>query len=94
LTFLIIHVLIFNYNNSSFGKKIRDAETEWVNLIVVIGGKEKKSGKLAVRFRESGRVKDMKTKEIADLIGKETKGYPYKPLPLPRMVSKRVIFFG
>ena len=78
----------------SIGKKIRDAETEWTNLIVVVGEKEQKSGKLAVRFRETGKVKEMKASEIMRLIKKETAGFPFRPLPLPRLLSKRVVFFG
>lgn len=76
----------------SVGKKIRDAEVEWVPLIVVVGEKEKASGKLAVRFRSSGEVKPMKTEEITGHIRKETEGFPYRPLPLPRMLSKRAVF--
>lgn len=78
----------------SVGKKIRDAETEWINLIIVVGEKEKKSGKLAVRFRETGKVKELSTKALVDAISEETKGFPYKPLPIPRLYSKRVVFFG
>lgn len=78
----------------SIGKKIRDAETEWVNLIVVMGEKEKKSGKLAVRFRETGKVKPMKSEEIMYLVKKGIKGFPSRPLPLPKLLSKRVVFFG
>lgn len=78
----------------SIGKKIRDAETEWVNLIVVMGEKEKKSGKLAVRFRETGKVNQMKSEEIIDLIKKGIKGFPSRPLPLPKLLTKRVVFFG
>jgi threonyl-tRNA synthetase len=78
----------------SVGKKIRDAETEWTNLIVVIGEKEQKSRKLAVRFRETGKVKHMGTSEVIKLIKEETKGFPFRPLPLPRLLTKRVVFFG
>ncbi len=78
----------------SVGKKIRDAETEWVNLIAVIGDKELKSKKLAVRFRETGKVRDMTTKQVVDLISKETKGFPHRPLPLPKLLTRRPVFYG
>jgi len=78
----------------SVGKKIRDAETDWTNMIVVIGEKEKKSGKLAVRFRETGKVSEMKPEEIVKLVKEETGGFPYRPLPVPRNVSERAVFFG
>ncbi len=78
----------------SVQKKVRDAEVEWIPLIVVVGEKEKKSGKLAVRFRETGKVKQTSASEVIKLIKKETKDYPFRPLPLPRLLSKRPIFVG
>ncbi len=78
----------------SVGKKIRDAEMEWVNLIAVLGDKELKSRKLAVRFRETSKVRDMTTKQIVDLVQKETRGFPYRPLPLPMLLTKRPVFYG
>lgn len=78
----------------SVQKKIRDGEVEWVPFIVVIGEKEKKSGNLAVRFRETGKVKEMETKKLAEKIKKETKGMPFKPLSLPRKLTRRPTFIG
>ncbi|UCG95499.1 MAG: threonine--tRNA ligase [archaeon] len=78
----------------SVQKKIRDSEMEWVPMAIVIGEKEKKSGKLAVRFRETGKVEDMKPEELVKKIRKETKKYPFAPLPLPRLLSKRPKFVG
>jgi threonyl-tRNA synthetase len=78
----------------SVNKKIRDAETDWVPIIVVIGEKEKKTGKLAVRMRETGKVENMSIEEIIKIIKKETEGKPFRPLPLPRLLSKRPVFIG
>lgn len=78
----------------SVQKKIRDAEMEWIQHIVVIGEKEKKSGKLAVRFRETGKVKNMKEDELIKLIRKEIKDKPYRPLPLPKLLTRRPVFRG
>ncbi|MBN1896639.1 MAG: threonine--tRNA ligase [Candidatus Aenigmarchaeota archaeon] len=78
----------------SVGKKIRDAESEWVNMIAVLGDKELKSRKLAVRFRETSKVKDMTNKQVVDLVHKETSGYPNRPLPLPKLLTKRPVFYG
>ncbi len=78
----------------SIGRKIRDAEREWTPLIVVAGEKEKRSGKLAVRFRETGKVKEMKLEERADYIMKRVKGFPFQTLPLPRELSRRPTFVG
>ena len=78
----------------SVGKKIRDAESEWIPYIIVIGDKEKKSGKLAVRERKTGKVKNVKASSIIKDVKKKTDGFPYRPLPLPMLVSKRPIFYG
>jgi len=74
------------------GKKIRDAETEWIPFIVVVGEKEKASGKLAVRFRRTGEVRAMAPEELAKLVGKETEGMPWRPLPVSRMLTERAVF--
>src|SRR3989338_3450483 len=63
----------------SIGKKIRDAEMEWVPVIVVLGEKEQKSGKLAVRFRETGKVSELPAAEVKAHVQEKSKGYPYRP---------------
>lgn len=73
-------------------KKIRDAETEWINYIIVVGQKEIDSGKLAVRDREAGKIREMKLSELAEEILAKTKGKPYRPLPLPKHLSQRPQF--
>ena len=78
----------------SINKKIRDAETEWVPLIVVLGEKEKKTKKYATRFRESGKVDNLELKKLIKTIKDKTDSYPYKPLSLPRLLTKRPIFVG
>ncbi|MCK4613711.1 MAG: threonine--tRNA ligase [Thermoplasmata archaeon] len=79
--------------DGKIGKKIRDAEREWVNLIVVYGEKEAKSGKLPVRFR-TGEIKEMTLEEVEELVKKEIEGFPYLGLPLNVLLSKRVKFRG
>lgn len=78
----------------SVQRKIRDAEVEWVPFIVVVGEKEKNEGTLAVRFRKTGEVKIMKLEELVAMIKDKTKEYPFKPLPLPKLLSKRPKFVG
>jgi threonyl-tRNA synthetase len=75
------------------GKKIREAEREWINLIVVYGEKEQSSGKMPVRLR-SGEIKELGLKDLKYEIDAGIKGYPYEDLPVPVRLSKRVIFKG
>ncbi|NPA75565.1 MAG: threonine--tRNA ligase [Euryarchaeota archaeon] len=77
----------------SVSRKIRDAEKEWIPYIVVMGEKEKKSGRLTVRIRGDG-VKVMSREELIARLNEETAGYPRRPLPLPPMVSQRPKFRG
>jgi len=76
------------------GKKIREAELEWCSTVVVIGDKEKKSGKLPVRIRGKKDLKEMKTNDLIEFIHKEVKEMPFKPLSLDKRLSKRPIFVG
>jgi threonyl-tRNA synthetase len=73
-------------------KKVRDAEMEWIPFIVVIGKKEKESGKLAVRIRETGKIENITLEELEERIKRQTSGYPFKPLSLPRLLTKRPKF--
>lgn len=75
------------------GKKIRNAEQEWIPYILVIGQNEIDSKELTVRIREEDRKeKKMKVKSLISRIKKETKNRPYVPLTLPRLLSNRAIF--
>lgn len=75
-------------------KKIREAETEWVNYIIVVGQKEIDSGLLPVRARELGKIKPMKLEDLVAEIKRETEGKPFKPLSLPKLLSDRPQFYG
>lgn len=75
-------------------KRIREAEMEWVPYIIVVGQKELESDTLPVRERRSGKIRKMKLKELIDEIGKIVEGKPFKPLPIPKHLSKRPQFYG
>ncbi len=76
------------------GKKIREAEVEWVPLIVVVGEKEKKSSKFNIRIRGKKDLVVMSLKQLTDYLKKETEDMPFRPLSLPKELSKRPIFVG
>lgn len=73
------------------GKKIRDAQKEWVPFIAVIGDKEVQSGKLTVTMRQTGEQKEMSVDELAATVEKENSGKPFEKLSLPAELSKRPV---
>jgi len=75
-------------------KKVREAETEWVNHVLVIGQKEIESGTLPVRDREAGEIRNIRLQEFIGEVKKKTESMPFKPLTLPRSLSERPRFFG
>ena len=78
--------------DESVERKIRDAETEWVPYIVVFGDREKKSGVLSVRVRGVEEIKRMKPEQLVEEVKSKTAGRPFKPLPVPKLLSKRPVF--
>ena len=75
-------------------KKIREAEMEWVPYIVVIGQKELESGVLPVRDRSTGSMRKLEVSGLLKTVEEATSGKPFKPLPLPKYLSKRPQFHG
>jgi len=75
------------------GKKIRNAEMDWINMIIVVGQKERTSGQYPVRLR-SGEQKVMSLDQIKAEVERLSKNYPKARLPLPRYLSKRPTFRG
>lgn len=73
----------------SVEKRVRQAETEWINYIVVFGQRESDTGVLAVRDRARDKIRQMKAQELIDEIRAETKGMPFARNPLPKLLSER-----
>jgi len=80
--------------DDTVSKKIRNGEKEWIPYLLVVGEKEKSSGRLNVRSREDRSQKEMAVDDFIELVCKKTKGMPFRLLPLPRLVSKRPLFYG
>jgi threonyl-tRNA synthetase len=78
------------------GRKVAEAEKEWVPLLVVVGEKEKTSGHYTPRVRKAewGEEKPMTLEQLISLCGKNTGSEPRAPLPLPVLLSQRPIFRG
>ena len=79
----------------SVSRKIRDAEKEWIPIIVVVGDKESKTKKFIPRFRDktiSDENREYSLDELYDLISKSTANYPQHRIPLSVYLSKRPKF--
>jgi len=80
--------------SETVSKKVRDAEREWIPVVIVIGDKEVKSKKLAARIRGTKKLTLFTVKELATEITKEIDGMPFRSLALPKLLSMRPIFVG
>jgi len=75
--------------NESIGKRIREAEKEWIRYILVIGEREANSQNLSIRDRETGDVRELSFDDFVSEINDLTKGKPFTGLNLPKHLSKR-----
>ncbi|HDD71588.1 MAG TPA: threonine--tRNA ligase, partial [Candidatus Aenigmarchaeota archaeon] len=77
--------------------KVFEAKTKWVPYIVVVGDKELKGNKIPVVIREKSTKErevreEMTLKELIKEIKSKCKGMPFRPLYIPKEMSKRVTF--
>ena len=75
--------------NESIGKRIREAEKEWIRYILVIGEKEANSQNLSIRDRQTGDVRELSFNDFVNEIKEQTKEKPFTDLNLPKYLSKR-----
>ena len=75
--------------NESIGKRIREAEKEWIRYILVIGEKEANSQNLSIRDRVTGDVRELSFDVFIKEINDQTSGKPFTGLNLPKHLSKR-----
>ena len=73
----------------SVAKKIREAESEWIHFIIVIGDKEVDGKELVVRERVAKSQYNTSLVNLMEKIKLEISDKPYLPLNLPSYLSKR-----
>jgi len=73
----------------SVAKKIREAESEWIHFIIVIGDKEVDGKELVVRERLAKSQYNTSLVNLMEKIKLEISDKPYLPLNLPSYLSKR-----
>ena len=79
--------------DEKLGRKIRDAEREWVPLIGVLGRRELEQGVVSLRSR-SGEQVTVSVDELAGRVGALQGTMPESDLNQPRRLSERPIFVG
>lgn len=80
--------------DETVGKKIREAEKEWVPYIIVVGEKEVDVEKYNVRVRGKKKPVEYSICELEDAIHNITAGKPYRPVPVPIYLEDRPKFVG
>ena len=75
--------------NDTIGKRIRDAEKEWISYVLVIGEKEVDTHSLSVRDRTTGDVRQLSTEDFVKEIKDVTSGKPVSKLNSAVLLSQR-----
>jgi len=75
--------------NDTISKRIRDAEKEWINYVLVIGEKEVNSPSLSVRDRTTGNVRELSDEDLVKEINDATNGKPFSKLNSTVLLSQR-----
>lgn len=70
--------------DQTLSSKVREAETEWIPFVVVIGERESKGGFVSVRIRSEGSQRAMKTDELIKLVDAEIGDKPRLPINYPK----------
>ncbi len=75
--------------NESIGKRVRDAEKEWIRYILVIGEKEINSKNINIRDREQDQSREASYELLIDEIKKQISDKPFEKLNAPFFLSQR-----
>jgi len=74
--------------SGTVARRVRNANASWIPYVVVVGPREA-CGKLRVRKRENGSVGSRTLRSLVEEIGSRLGGYPKRPLPYPKLLSRR-----
>lgn len=80
--------------DETVGKKIREAEKEWVPYIIVVGEKEAAAESYQVRVRGEAKPVKYSAQELQSVIHQETADKPYRLVPMPIYLADRPQFVG
>jgi threonyl-tRNA synthetase len=94
----------FDDREETLGKKIRQAEIEWIPYVVVLGSKEQEAQTISIRKRRIGKpfgpkkstvdqFKNIQLEELLEMLEEEVTAFPRYKLPIPfRRASNKVYF--
>jgi len=77
--------------DESVSKRIREAEKEWVPIIIVYGDNER-NGVFRPRYRFECDEKEINLERLNEIIEEKMEGFPFRKLPLPLLLSARPRF--
>ena len=80
--------------DETVGKKIREAEKEWVPYIIVVGEKEAAAESYQVRVRGKSKPVEYSAEKLQEEIHSITSDKPYRPVPMPIYLADRPQFVG
>ncbi|MDI1495846.1 MAG: threonine--tRNA ligase [Cenarchaeum symbiont of Oopsacas minuta] len=75
--------------NESMGRRIREAEKDWIPYTLVLGKKEVESGDLSVRDRRTSSTSNISFEQFLKSMKNEIANMPYAPLNSPLLLSRR-----
>ena len=76
----------------SVSKRVRDAKTDWISYVIVIGEKEMKGDRLVVYDRERDENREMTLGGVLSEIEEKMEGRPFRQMYVPSEISKRPQF--
>jgi threonyl-tRNA synthetase len=94
----------FDDRSESIGKKIRQAEIEWIPYVIIIGKKEQESQEISIRKRLIGnpfgpkkktseQFNNVKISKLLEMLEEDTRNFPKYKLPKPlRRFSTKIYF--
>jgi threonyl-tRNA synthetase len=94
----------FDDRNETIGKKIRQAEVEWIPYVIIIGRKEQENQAISIRKRLIGesfgpkkatskQFNNVKLSKLLEFLDQDAQNYPKYKLPVPlRKFSTKVYF--
>lgn len=75
--------------DDTLSKKIRDAETEWIQYVIIIGEKEVATNTVSIRERLTKKSYSESNTKLVSIIKDQIKDKPFLPINLQEYLSKR-----